>query len=502
MNDLVAAIAERALAYALDPPSGDHDVVHVATPTELIDLFASTVGLGFDGGAPPASTAALLEAVDLVIEHSVHTSHPRFLNQTFAGPDPVAVAGDWLGAALNTTGATYEAAPVFTLMESAVLTRLAQLAGYVAADHELIPALPPGLFCPGGSTATLYALQLARHRLRPDTLRTGATGEQFAVFVSEAGHYAATKSAALLGIGVDAVVKVESDDAGAIVPSALASDIDAAVAAGRTPLAVICTAGTTVTSAFDNVDALADCCEPRGIWLHVDGCYGGSALFSPAQRHRLSGVERSDSMVWNLHKMMGITQQCTTLLVRQPEQLAGCFAERADYLFQPDKLRAEWDSGDRTFQCARRVDVLKLWLTWKHHGDVGFAERIDHAVALADHTRAAITESDGAFATVVEGSFTNVVFAWVPPGLRPLALDRADVEHLDAAVRERLHRIPPAIKAHMQAEGTAMVGFQPVHGLNTFRLLFMSPAVTADDVDAVLSLIDRYGSEEETSTTS
>ncbi len=495
-------IASRALAYVLDPPTGDDPVVDFLAPDDLVAAFASVLPLGFADDQSRAGDDAILDAVDLVLGHSVHTSHPRFVNQNFAGPDPISVVGDWLGAALNTTGATFEAAPVFTLMESAVLSKLGRLAGYVPQTggeagsengSSAVPPLPPGLFCPGGSTATLYALQLARHRLRPEVTRIGTRGEALTLYVSDAGHYAATKSAALLGLGTEAVIKVATDASGAMVPSALADAIARSIDAGEVPFAVIGTAGTTVTSAFDDLEALADICQDNGLWLHVDGCYGGAALFSADHRHLLRGVERSDSFVWNLHKMMGMTQQCSALLVRDPTQLAPCFADRADYLFQPDKLNAEYDSGDRTFQCARRVDVLKLWLAWKHHGDDGFAARIDHAVAMADHARARIAASDGEFATVVTGDFTNVVFAWVPPHLRPLTLDPVSIAGLGDDVAAELHGLAPRIKAEMQRRGTAMVGYQPIAGLNTFRLLFMNSAVAEADVDALLDRIADYG---------
>lgn len=485
-------IAGRALGYVLDPPRGDDPVIDHASPEELRSLFRDEVALELADDVQPAEDSAVMAAVDLVIRHSVHTSHPRFMNQNFAGPDPVSVVGDWLATALNTTGATFEAAPVFTVMESAVLSKLGRILGYVDKSAEQLPALPPGLFCPGGSTGTLYALQLARHRVRPDVRRTGATGERMTVFVSDAGHYAATKSAALMGIGTDAVVTVSTDDHGSIDPAALDTAVRASLDAGEVPFAIIATAGTTVTSGFDDLNALADIAETHGLWLHVDGCYGASALFSPTYQHLLRGAERSDSVVWNLHKMMGMTQQCTVLLVREPEQLASCFALAADYLFQPDKLHADYDSGDRTFQCARRIDVLKLWLAWKHHGDAGFAARVDHAVAMADYARARIAASGGEFAPVA-GTFTNVVFGWVPPHLRPLSLTPDAIGSLDPARHTEMHALPPRIKARMQAEGTGMIGFQPVAGLNTFRLLVMSPNVTESDVDALLSRLSEYG---------
>ncbi len=498
---IVEGIIERASSYLIDPPRGSDPVISFASPSELAEAFAATVGLGFGDRTAAHSGADVLAAVEQVIDSSMHTSHPRFVNQNFAGPDPISVVGDWLGAALNTTGATFEVAPVFTLMESAVLDKLGRIAGYVTPGNGELPVLPPGLFCAGGSMGTLLALQLARHRRQPDVTTKGANGDRLVLFVSDSGHYAALKSAALLGIGSDGVVKVETNHEGAMLPDALDDAIGEALADGHTPFAVIGTAGTTVTSAFDDLNAIADICESRGLWFHVDACYGGSAMFSPAHAWRLRGVERSDSCVWNLHKMMGMTQQCTALLVKDPTQLAACFAARADYLFQTDKLHGEYDSGDRTFQCARRIDVLKLWLTWKVRGDDGFASRIDHSVAMADHTRARIASSEGALVPVVSGTFTNVVFAWVPPHLRPLALTMAhdvavpelDVSALDATIRAELHAYPPLIKARMQAAGTGMIGFQPVHGLNTFRMICMSPTLQPSDVDALLEAIDTSG---------
>lgn len=496
IDRLIDGVARRALDRLLHPPGADDPVVRFASPTELAAEFDATAGLVVGPGAP-IGTEVLLEAVDQIIGRSVATSHPRFLNQNFAGADPVAVVGDWLGAALNTTAATFEAAPVFTLMENALLDRLAELAGYPAAAGP--SATPPGLFCPGGSTATLYALQLARHRAQPDLVTAGAGGRRWAVFVSGAAHYSAKKSAALLGLGTDAVVEVATDDDGAMVPDELEGALAAASLEGRQPLAVIGTAGTTVTAAFDDLGALATICERHDLWFHVDGCYGGSSLFSPTQAHRMRGVERSDSFVWNLHKMLGITQQCTALLVRDPSLLAPCFAIGADYLFQPDKQFAEHDAGDRTFQCARRVDSLKLWLTWKARGEAAFATRIDHAVAMAAHARAIIA-ADDSFAALVTGSFTNVVFVWVPPELRPLRvragrLEGPSGEPLDEDTRRGLHEVAPRIKARMQAEGTALVGYQPVQAMNAFRLLFMNPAVEPADVEAVLALIAKYGTE-------
>ncbi|MDW3177773.1 MAG: pyridoxal-dependent decarboxylase [Acidimicrobiia bacterium] len=484
----IEALASAATDFLLNGPHGDDPVLNFLSPAELAAAFDDVIPLELADELPARSAEELRAAVDLVIRHSVQTSHPRFFNQNFAGPDPIAVVGDWLGAALNTTNATFEAAPVFTLMEGAVLRKLAAVAGI---DHDSrFDAPPPGMFAPGGSTATLYAMQLARHRRQPNMVDEGAGSERLVLFVSDAGHYAAVKSAALLGLGRNSVIEVATDDVGVMDVDALRDAIDAARTAGDSPFMVIATAGTTVTSAFDPIDSIADVCQAESLWLHVDGCYGGSALFSAGERHRLAGVERSDSFVWNLHKMMGVTQQCTALLLADPAQLGPCFATGADYIFQPDKLYGEFDSGDKHFQCARRVDSLKLWLLWQARGDAGFEARIDHSVAMANRVRQLVDDSDGEFAFVVRGDFTNVTFLWVPPEFRPF-----DLAALSEADHAALHALSPVMKSKMQAEGTSLLGFQPVLGINCLRWLFMNDAVGVDDVDAVFAHLGRYGRE-------
>ena len=444
------------------------------------ELAADFAPVGIDLAAPQVALDgdSLLHAVDRVLERAVRTQHPRFFNQNFAGADPIAVLGDWLIATLNTSAATYEMAPVFTLMERAALSRMAELVGFT--EHD-------GVFGPGGSLNNLFAMQLARHRAAPDALARGDR-TAWAVFVSEQAHYSFRKATALLGMGTDALVTVPCDASGALDPTALQRAI---VGTDRAPLMIGATSGTTVLGAFDPLDALADIAQEHGIWLHVDGCYGASTLVSPRHRHLMQGVHRADSLAWNPHKLLGVTQQCSALLTRHPAALRETFATGADYLFQKDKLHGELDSGDKTFLCGRRADVVKLWLMWKARGDAGLAARVDRVFALGESLRARLRERE-AFVMAAPPSFTHACFWWVPPELRPFRFGDASPAQL-----ARLHGVAPVIKDRMQREGTLMVGYQPLGDRpNFFRMLLLNPEVQEADLDAVVELIDRYGTEE------
>lgn len=479
MDDLLAAVASRLVALLRSADDRTPPVTRLAGPAALDAAFtAAGAPLALDRDAPPLADAALLAAIDQVIARSVRTLHPRFFNQNFAGADPIAVVGDWLGAALNTTMSTYEAAPVFTLMERALLDRLAALAGLT--PHE-------GILLPGGSFANLHALHLARVRVDPACLERGAAGgPRLRAFTSAEAHYSFGKAAALLGLGRAALTTIACDELGRIRVDRLEAAIAEARGRGELPFFVGATAGTTVTGAFDPIDALAELCAREGLWLHVDGTFGASALVSPRQRWRLAGAERADSLAWNLHKMLGATQQCSAFLVRGTGLMRQAFASGADYLFQPDKPHADLDTGDNTFQCARRVDALKAWLTWKARGEAALAARIDHAVAIAEGCAARVA-ADPRFALAAPPSWVNVCVWWVPPELRPLDRARPGVD-------ARLHALAPAIKARMLAGGEAMIGYQPVRGgPNAFRLLFINPAVDEGDVDHILDLLERLG---------
>ena len=157
-------------------------------------------------------------------------------------------------------------------------------------------------------------------------------------------------------------------------PQALA---DALAAERRPVMAVVATAGSTAVGAFDDLEAIADLCAERGIWLHVDGAHGASALLSPRHRQRVAGVGRADSLAWDPHKMLSLPLASGALLLRDERRLDAAFAQHAEYLFH-DRSERVYDQGVRSFQCSRRGDALKLWVAWQRHGTEGLGALYDH----------------------------------------------------------------------------------------------------------------------------
>uniref|UniRef100_A0A8C6ZK95 Cysteine sulfinic acid decarboxylase-like n=1 Tax=Nothoprocta perdicaria TaxID=30464 RepID=A0A8C6ZK95_NOTPE len=360
---------------------------------------------------------------------------------------------------------TYEIAPVFVLMEEAVLAKLRELLGWSAGD---------GIFAPGGSVSNMYAMNVARFHRFPRSKREGSWAlPRLALFTSRESHYSIQKGAAFLGIGTDNVYLVGTDERGKMLPEQLEKEIERARAEGSEPFFVNATCGTTVLGAFDPLRRVADVCQRHGLWLHVDAAWG---------------VPTADSVAWNPHKMLSVGLQCSAFLLRDSSGLLQrCHGAGATYLFQPDKFYdVSYDTGDKSVQCGRRVDCLKLWLLWKALGTEGLELRRARTRLLARRYLAEELKRREGFQLVLEPEFVNLCFWFVPPSLRG--------QEGSADYCSRLGKVAPAIKERMMRSGSMMVGYQP-HGarVNFFRQVVTNPAVTRADLDFFLDEIERLG---------
>jgi len=488
LEKFLGGVSDTLVKYVASGGDRSKKVVELASPEEIAAAFdkaGASLALADEEGA--AGEAALHKALDATLEYSVRTHHPNFFNQLYGAVDPMGVAADWAAVAANTNVHTFEVAPVFTVVEREVLSKMARcVGGPFAEQHD-------GLFVPGGSIANTYAMHLARTRAFPDAATKGAAaGPRLVAFTSEQSHYSYKKAAMLTGLGSDNLVAVPCDETGGMLPDALDAAMKAAAADGAVPFFVGATAGTTVTGAFDPFNTIADVCERHGAYMHVDGAWGAATLLSskPEVRGLMAGAERADSLAWNAHKLMGAPLQCSAFITRHPGALQATCSTKAAYLFQPDKLYAEYDLGDKTIQCGRRADAFKLWFAWKALGDAGWSRRVDHCVELAVHFEHRLAASGGEFVLAKPRTYANVCFWYVPPSMRPWNPATASDEDKAA-----MGRVAVEIKAEMQRRGLAMIGFQPLDDLpNFFRIVFPSGINTSKaDLDKLLASIAEIG---------
>uniref|UniRef100_A0AAQ5ZDR2 Glutamate decarboxylase 1b n=1 Tax=Amphiprion ocellaris TaxID=80972 RepID=A0AAQ5ZDR2_AMPOC len=437
-------------------------------------LLEGMEGFNLELSDQPESLEQILVDCRDTLKYGVRTGHPRFFNQLSSGLDIIGLAGEWLTSTANTNMFTYEIAPVFVLMEQLTLKKMREMIGWPGGEGD-------GLFSPGGAISNMYSVMIARYKYFPEVKTKGmSAAPRLVLFTSEHSHYSIKKAGAALGFGTENVILLSTDER--FVVDLLLSF------KGYMPLFVNATAGSTVYGAFDPINEIADICEKYNLWLHVDGAWGGGLLMSRQHRHKLSGVERANSVTWNPHKMMGVPLQCSAILVREKGILAGCNSMCAGYLFQPDKqYDVTYDTGDKAIQCGRHVDIFKFWLMWK--AKVRWREInwyfLSFILCDVNKKRPRCVLIHCVY-FCVQPQHTNVCFWYIPPSLR--GMPDGDER------REKLHRVAPKIKAMMMESGTTMVGYQPQGTkVNFFRMVVSNSAATQSDIDFLIDEIERLG---------
>ncbi|KAJ3020030.1 UNVERIFIED_CONTAM: hypothetical protein HDU68_010398 [Siphonaria sp. JEL0065] len=377
------------------------------TPGDLPSVLRKKLQLGGDELGPTSdgitSTAELIQIVESILNNSTKTASPRFLDKLFAGSDAIGQISELIIAILNTNTHVYSVSPVATLLEHEIIAAFSNLIGF--------PTLCSGVFLPGGSHSNLTAMTSARNLLYPEVKQKGIarSGIFLTAFTSIESHYSIDKSAIVLGLGLEGIVKIPTAGLGSGIDTlALKKSLQESFKKGETPYFVNLTAGTTVLSSWDDIEAACAAIKEVEqefsvrIWVHVDGSYGGPAVFSPVHRAALlKGLETVDSFTINPHKILGVPLQCSLLLVNSHRELGRdalwrANGLRADYLFHdaPPTIspavdipirEGEEDNGymmglgDATIGCGRRTDSIKLYLSWKYHGSLGYQRRVENA---------------------------------------------------------------------------------------------------------------------------
>ena len=304
------------------------------------------------------------------------TATNLFFNQLFGGRQSKAVLGDLLAVLLNNSMYTYKVAGPQVGIEQEIIRQSCDLIGYGAQSN--------GTFPTGGSMSNYMALIMARDAKDPNCRQNGMT-KPLIMYTSKASHYSNAKNASFAGLGRSNVRYIKADTKGKMIPAEHEKQIKIDIENNLVPTFVNATAGTTVLGAFDPIEEIAVITEKYNIWLHIDGAYCGSVIFSDAKKHLLKGMEKSDSFSYNAHKMIGTPMTCSLILVKEKKHLHDSFSNDADYLYQTDG--DDFNLGKTSFQCGRRNDALKFWTLWKSIGTNGLEKIVDQQFELADVAR-------------------------------------------------------------------------------------------------------------------
>jgi L-2,4-diaminobutyrate decarboxylase len=416
------------------------------------------------GGADP------LALLDDIVAGSTHLHSPGNVGHQLSVPLPLATLCDWLSAFLNNSTAIFEVSAAGTAMEQAVVRWMTRHLGWTERAD--------GAFTSGGSLANLMGLLAARHeRAGFAAWREGGhAGPPLAALASSQAHYCSGRAVQLMGWGEAGLMKVGTDARFRLRPELLEESKAAVERQGRRLIAVVASACSTATGSYDPLEPIADFCERHGLWLHVDGAHGASALLSPKYRGLLRGIERADSVAWDAHKMLMMPSLATGILFRDGGVARRLFAQEASYLFHDEAVES-CDLGQRTIECTKRMLALPLYVCLATYGEGLFADHVtscyDKARAFAD---AVAAQPD--FELALEPQANIVCFRYLPDTLR--RADRAEQNRWQSELRSRVLARGAFYLVQTQLGDTVYL-----------RTTIMHPLTTADHLESLLDELRR-----------
>ena len=368
----------------------------------------------FPAGPPedPEPLGAILADVVRLVEPNVtHWQHPGFMAYFATSASGAGMLGEFLTAGLGSNAMLWRTSPIATELEQVVVDWLRQGLG--------LPEGFDGLITEAASTSSLIALAAARQVAGIDASAAGLAGRGLPalhVYGSTEAHSSIEKACMTLGLGRAGLVRVAADGDYQMVVPALEAAIAADRAAGRLPIAIVATLGTTSSTSVDPVAAIADVAEREGLWLHVDAAYAGAVALIPERRGPFAGWERADSIVVNPHKWLFTPLDASLLLTRRMPAVRDAFSLVPEYLRTLDRETPVRDYNEYTPQLGRRFRALKLWMLLRWFGLAGLRRRIERHIELAHAFRDWVA-ADPDWELLAPVPFSTVCFRYVPARL-------------------------------------------------------------------------------------
>jgi len=330
------------------------------------------------------AAVVLNEAMQELIHNGFHVPSANYFGLMNPTPTYMAVLAEALVATLNPQLASLARSQFASRIERETVRWIAERIGWQSN------AAFDGTFTSGGNEANFSALALALHHRFPEVKQQGlvALGVRPTLYCSAEAHHSLEKAVILLGLGQHALRRIPVNSQLQMDVAALKTQIDADLAQGFLPLAVIATAGTTNSGAIDPLAELAAICHERGLWFHVDGAYGAALVLSDEYRHLLRGISAADSVTMDPHKWLSMPFAAGMLFTRHPQLLEQTFGVETAYMPRIEHHNADGTTLPPDYyrisaQWSRRMNSLKLWLTLRVHGRQGYEELIARQMKLA-----------------------------------------------------------------------------------------------------------------------
>lgn len=417
------------------------------------------------------------EFLEYVLPYPIGNTHPRFWGWLFGTGTVFGAYAEFLAAVMNTNAGDFDHHSAIHV-EKQVVDWFKEMLCF--------PTSSSGLLTSGCSAANLIGLAVARNAKAPLDLRRDGIQNiktRMVLYASEEIHSSIQRAVEILGLGAESLRYIPTDSQFQINSHALESSIAADQEAGLHPFCVVGAVGTTNTGACDDLNALADICERENLWLHVDGAFGAWAALVPEVRDRVAGIERCDSLAFDLHKWMYMPFEVGCVLVRHAETHRDTFSQSPAYISREGDGRGltggdlPWFT-DYGFQLSTGFRALKAWMSFKEHGVNKYAaiiaQNINQSRYLAD-----LVESTPELELAAPVPLNVVCFRYIKPGLSDRELDTLNKQ----------------IVVELQEGGRAVVSGTTLKGKYVLRVGHTNHRSQREDFDILVYEVVRLGGE-------
>jgi glutamate/tyrosine decarboxylase-like PLP-dependent enzyme len=420
---------------------------------------------------PQDATDAYQDFTTNVLPYPLGNIHPRFWGWVIGTGTPFGALSEMLAATINPNMGGGDHVPNY--VERQVLDWCKEMLGF--------PPEASGLLVSGGSMANFVGLAVARNSRAGFDVRAqgvAAAPKPMTFYGSVEMHSCLQKAVELLGIGNDALRRVPVNADYQIDLAALDRAIQIDRAAGFQPIGVIGNAGTVNTGAIDDLTALAELCQREKLWFHVDGAFGALAAVSPELKPLLQGMERADSIAFDLHKWMYMPIEVGCTLVRSEAAHRHAFSLTPEYLSHFERGVA---GGSHWFyeyglQLTRGFRALKVWLSIKEHGIDKYGRLIKQNVDQCRYLVELIA-STPELELMAPAPLNIVCFRYKDAGLDTAALDQ-----LNQQIMFELHE-----------RGIAAPTYTTLNGKFAIRVAHTNHRTRREDFDLLVREVVRIG---------